>query len=354
MKPKRSMNSHTRTAIKALLAAATVIPTVAQTIYTPPQGYSRIPLAPATGTGAKLTSFSVPLLKTGEFAGEATINNDYDADPDGDPGTSDSQQTISVSGVSWTDDQWLSAAHTVFLADASGAKEAFLIIGNTATTLTVATSFDLLGDSDPDPGVTTPRFPSSTSSVIRKAQTIGSIFAAVADSLGPADRVYLWGGERWETYRYATFWRNIDDSRTNANNDIVFPDEGVFILRESTDPIVLTVFGEVSTTSMITTIPSQGFSSTRFPIATTVAGFGAQFSSWKPNDRLYVWDPAGQEWASYRYRTGLYWVNTDDSRTNADGDVIPGNSAVFIARETPVPAVEGKISSELPYDPDAE
>lgn len=326
----------------------------AQTIFTSPQGYSRISIAGSDGNGAKLTSFSVTLLNEGEFAGQATIRDDYNADPDGDPWTSDASQSISFSGVSWTADQWTTPSRIVFLTDRTGADEAFLITGNTSNVITVSPAFDLLGDSDPDPEVAAPRFSTSTSAVIRRATTIGSVFESVAASFGPDDRVYLWSGFQWVSYRYATFWRNIDDSRTNANNDIVFPDEGVFVLRQGTGDIVLTIFGEVQTAPAVTTVSSQGFSSTRFPIATTLAGFGAQFSNWSPNDRLYIWNSAGQEWTTYRYRTDTFWVNVDDSRTNADNEIIAANSAVFIARETPIPAIQAGITSELPFDPNIE
>lgn len=323
----------------------------AQTIFTSPQGYSRITIAGSDANGAKLTSFSVTLLNEGELAGQVTINDDFNADPDGDPSTPDASQTIFFPGASWTADHWTTPNRIIFLTDRTGAKEAFLITGNTSDVITVSPAFDLLGDSDPDPEVAAPRFPSSTSAVIRKATTIASIFESVAASFGPEDRVYLWGGNRWQSYRYATFWRNIDDSRTNANNDIVFPDEGVFVLRQGAGEMVLTIFGEVETAPAVTTVSSQGFSSTRFPIETTLAGFGAQFSNWSPNDRLYLWNPTGQEWTTYRYRTDAFWVNVDDSRTNADNEIIAANSAVFIARENPLPAIQAGITSQLPFDP---
>ncbi|MCH1419115.1 MAG: hypothetical protein L7W40_02335, partial [Akkermansiaceae bacterium] len=110
------------------LAFATFIPALlnAETIYTIPQGYTKVVIAAASSdVEPTITGISVTLLNDLEFASSATINSDYSAGP------ASGAQTLTVTGQNWSQDQWTSQPHLAYITDADGAEEAFLISSNT-------------------------------------------------------------------------------------------------------------------------------------------------------------------------------------------------------------------------------
>jgi hypothetical protein len=335
-----------------IFAATIALPCYGETVYTVPQGYTKISIeeAPSLGTSS-LTALSVTLLQDLTFAGSVNVGAFSDNSPASDT------QAASVSSVTWTADQWTATPHLAYLtvADDPGnadgiapAEEAFLISANTTNGgLTLVTeSGDLLSN-----------FPASTTIEIRKANTLSSLLSSVTGSLHTDDRVYLWNqtDNRWDTFRFLVgpnFWINTT-TNVPSNDMIVFPEEGMFIERTQTTPadLQLTLFGEVPAVPQISSIEGSGFMSCRAPINSTLADLGVEDSNWNATDRVYIWNPSAspQAWETHRFVVGPnFWINTG-TNSPSNTRVISANTAVFVGRDAPTTSGNGGITTNLPY-----
>ena len=70
------------------------------------------------------------------------------------------------------------------------------------------------------------------------------------------DRVFVWDGSEWLSFQKNGFgnWALASNLFGNENDTVIFPDEGMFILRSATSAIELTLFGEVPAVPQISTI----------------------------------------------------------------------------------------------------
>lgn len=328
-------------------ATITLSPLHAETIYTIPQGYTKLVIAAASSDiEPTITGISVTLLNDLEFASSATINSDYTAAP------SSSTQTLAITGQNWSQDQWTGQPHLAYITDANGAEEAFLISSHTSNgQLTLLTTFDLLGDKDSEtPGLQN-RFPSTTTVKIRGANTIGSIFSSKIGEFSPDDRVFVWDGSEWLSFQKNGFgnWALASNLFGNENGTVIFPDEGMFILRSATSAIELTLFGEVPAVPQISTITKTKLLSTRIPVETTLAGLALNDDLWKSDDRLYIWN--GSSWDAYLVNGFGNWAPASNQFGNSNTLPIAANTAIFVNRETEVSGAEGIVAAPLPYDP---
>ncbi len=333
--------------IVRLVFTATMISSLhAETIYTIPQGYTKVTIAAAASNiEPTITGISVTLLNDLEFASSATINSDYD------PVQGSGTQTLGITGQNWSPDQWTGQPHLAYITDANGAEEAFLISSNTGDgQLTLLTTFDLLGDKDSGTAGIQNRFPSSTTVKVRAANTIGSIFSSKAGEFSADDRVFVWDGSEWLSFQKNGFgnWALASDLFGNENGTVIFPDEGMFILRSDTSAIELTLFGEVPAVPQISTITKTKLLSTRIPVETTLAELGVNDSLWKSDDRLYIWN--GSSWDAYLINGFGNWAPANNQFGNSNDLPIAANAAIFVNRETEVSGPEGIIAAPLPYD----
>lgn len=327
-----------------ILAAALVAPSFAQTIYTPPKGYTRITIeAPDNPGETKLTSISATLLNDGVFSGPATLGTYTDnADPASDT------HIINMTGVTWSADQWTTEAHLAYItvADDPGnadgippAQEAFLISSHdTSGALTLDTTYNLAD-----------KFLATTSVVIRKAQTVSQVLNSLSTgSAGfeSADRVFVWDGDRWASLRFlAGNWRDADSPTTIVDDLVIFPDEGLFIQRTGSGNMTLTIFGEVPTAPQISTIKATGFLASRYPVETKLNNLGLQDSNWQGGDRVFIWNGTG--WVSNRYLAGA-WRDSDSPTTLTGETIIKGNTAVFVSRAAASTGAAGSVTTPLP------
>ena len=327
-----------------ILAVALVAPSFAQTIYTPPKGYTRITIeAPDNPGETKLTSISATLLNDGVFSGPATLGTYTDnADPASDT------HVINVTGVTWSEDQWTTEPHLAYItvADDPGnadgilpAQEAFLISSHdTSGALTLDTTYNLAD-----------KFLATTSVVIRKAQTVSQVLNSLSTgSAGfeSADRVFVWDGDRWASLRFlAGNWRDADSPTTIVDDLVIFPDEGLFIQRTGSGNMTLTIFGEVPTAPQISTIKATGFLASRYPVETKLNNLGLQDSNWQGSDRVFIWN--GTSWVSNRYLAGA-WRDSDSPTTLTGETIIKGNTAVFVSRAAALTGAAGSVTTPLP------
>lgn len=320
----------------------------AQTIFTIPQGYTKVAIAGADGPGeTKLTSISASLLQPAAYSGSATLGA-YTDNPD--PALD--SQIVNVAGVTWTATQWTTEPYVAYIsvADDPGnadgiapAEEAYLITGNTTDgALTLECEFDL-----------STRFPASTTITIRRANTLDTFFENLTEPFGGNDVVYLWSGVDWESFQFSGGqWTTIADPFTNVGPiTLVRPDEGLFISRASTTPITVTIFGEIPAAPQITNIKSVSFVASRFPIETTLLDSGIANGNWNGNDVVYIWNPNASPspaWDSYQF-SGGNWTTVADPFTPVNDTPIPANSAIFVSRANPVSPANGGTTSKLPY-----
>lgn len=347
--------------LSAFASAATVLstPATAQTVYTSPQGYSRITIAAADAPGeSKLTSISASLMSEAGFSGAATLGT-YTNLPDPSPDT----QTVNVTNVTWAANQWTTEPHLAYLSvadDANNAdginpaEEAYLIIGHSTNgELTLECEFDL-----------STRFPANTTVTIRKAITLDSFFGDSSSSFAANDLVYLWSGSKWDSYQWvgggSGYWAATTDGFTDVGSStVIYPDEGLFISRTATSDIQVTIFGEVPVAPQISTIKGASFVASRYPIDTTILDTGIANENWTASDLLYVWNqdalPA-PKWDSYQFVPGApgYWAATTDGFTPVNDTLIRANSAMFVVRANSVGAENGATISNLPFDPNAQ
>ncbi len=351
-----------RTLLPLAAVAFLAVPAEAQTSqtsYTKSSGYVQIDITPATsGTAPALSALSATLTNPAEFAGNITVAADF-----GVPGAD--QQTINVAGVTWTGGQWTGVPHVFFIKAASGAEESFLILSNTATSVVVSTTFDLL--SDPPTGG---RFPAATTGTIRKANTIGKLFGETPADVpfkkffisAGADNIFLFSGTLWITYFHnGTSWVRIPAGAGDPKDDVVFTSEGMFILRRDTGLLTLTFFGDVASAAKILTVPGIGLTlaSSGFPVGQTIDNYGFDsLPNWKKffisagADKVYVWYNSVNGWATYFHNGTTGWqVIPPAGLSITVADPIPPDSAMFIDRIVVDTAAESGAEVDLPYIP---
>lgn len=309
------------------------------TAYTDPSGYVTVPIAkPAAEGQSKLTAFSVNLRQSVASSGKTT---------------SITPATVTDSGASWSNAQWTSEPHLLYLTNAAGAEEAYLITSHTASTLTLSVGYDLTvryGDG---------ASPGARSYSIVKANTFGGLFGTATvqvktGGLADADLIYAWNGDNWVTYYHnGTNWRRTG-SFANANNDVIFPDEGVFYLRRGTTDLSFVFTGGVPVKPQITTIPGDKLTmvGNRYPVGTTVTqlGFhnlaGWQAGTVSTGDRFYIWN--GDNWNTYYYN-GTNWKRSG-SFSDVDNEAIPANSMIFVLRTSAAGPADSANVHEMPYN----
>jgi hypothetical protein len=347
--------------ITLFIASTLASPLSAETVYTVPQGYTKITVAAAPASGqTSLTAISATLLTDVEFSSSATLGA-FGANV----------QPLTAAGQTWTANEWVT--NGPYLAYITGIdndendsipapEEAFLISGNTADTLTLNTLSNLTATTTAGPQ----RFPTSTTVKIRKAHTIGSLLGTTPGTVALqqfsvssfADNVFVWNGSGWVTYFFnETSWqRDTGTGAPDPADDVIFPDEGIFVLRRGITPIEITFFGEVPSKPQISTLAGPGLrlTSSRVPIPTAIENLGldsipdwAKFSVSSFADKVYRWN--GSDWATYFHNGSEWELVVLASNTFTVSDPIPGNSALFIDRRSTGDTTNSGAVSTLPY-----
>ena len=330
--------------IAPLLSFSLCLPLLGQAVFTTPEGYTKIPIAAGTAAGPTLTAISATLLNGLEHSSGATVVANF----------ATNEQDVTVTGATWTANQWTGVPYLAYLTNTSGSEEAFLIASHTADTLTLSTTFDLLSAT---------RFPASTTVTIRKANTVISILGAPSTPFTQNDRVFIWDDDVWVTLGFfGGNWGYLDGPNAGqlATGAVIFPEEGLFVQRAELTAAELTLFGEVPSTPQASTVAgaSSNFISTRYPVGNTPAvnptGIELQdlniqqIPGWNNLDRVYYWNGAVWETIAY-FAPNWGYLDGPNVGQLANDLIVAPNSALFLTRGSAGTESASPLNIPLPY-----
>ena len=326
----------------------------AQTVATGPVGFTKvtIPAAPNATTPSN-SVVSTPFAATAAFAGSIA--------------SLDSPNSFTISGAAFTANQFIGTLsptekppYLVRLKTGNNTGRFFLITAHDSNTLTV----------NPQGYTFVSGAPANASQIqvsagnlveIFPANTLNSLFPSGNPffknaSVNSADNVYLFNGTKWEVFFHnGTSWRKSGNGLVQ-NNAIVYPDDGIFIVRRQTTSLDLTFLGAVSTTAERTDIPGPGstYISNRFAVGTKMIDTNIQnLPGWKKDtsvndaDNVLLWNPANSTWRTY-FHNGTSWRRSG-SGLSTDNDVVPINGALFVIRRSTAAGSQSTLTQPLPY-----
>ncbi|WP_395735566.1 TIGR02597 family protein [Prosthecobacter sp.] len=271
--------------------------------------------------------------------------------------TSFGTSTITDSAATWLDNAYNSttagALPTHFIEILSGSA-AGNIIDITATsassqTLTLNTNSVSLASL----GVT-----AGTSYAIRQHWTIASVFGTGASvtlqggSSTSADQVQLFRANAFVSYYYQTSGRGLTNAWVqsgNANVDagttVIYPDDGILIVRNQSSNVSVTISGSVKTGqtsipvnsgyTLLGNVYATGMTLGTSNLYTGNASTGVAGGSSTSADQVMFWN--GTAFVAYYYQTsgrGLLntWVQAGNANVDASSTPIPAGAALFIQR----------------------
>jgi len=333
----------------AILSTAILPPGAnAQTATTVPVGFMTYPL-----TNGVTSAIGIPLLDTPVFSGVISAA---------------SATTITATGVSWSNNQFASPGSPYFVTIKTGAQagRTLLVTANTASSVTIDvedTPLDSAGFAVVSSSDAFDLFP---------GETLGSLFGTVATSgvlpsgiqggasAFSADGVQVYNGTRFVTYFFNTTlgnWVMINGGSTNQNGFVLYPDEGLLILRRGPST-TLTVLGRVPSTALLTKLPGGTGNAVaiRFPTDTTLGGLNFTGPGvWITGANAFLADTIGlfngTRWVSYFKNGGAQWIQVNGNGTDQSGVVIPAGGVIQVLKRGSATGSASFYTQALPYAP---
>jgi uncharacterized protein (TIGR02597 family) len=353
--PGRTFRSPSAT--RTLLAAVTLLgglfvsspAAFGQEVATTPVGAVTLSIAAsATGSSYNISQISAPLLKAPLVPGAG-------ADPVAPQGqmsgtiTGVSSNTIQVTGAGWSSGQLAQTGFPVFVKITSGvnAGQYYYVTGNTADSLTV-TAIGI----DPNlPNISEETFKlygGDTLLTLFGGADDGVIGGTAADSsAGLVDRVTLNSVTNNTTFTYyyntdSQEWRR-SGSGVNQGNTVIAPYTGMLYSRISTDPLNITLTGEVPAENLRISIPLLGVTllSSYFPTDTMLESLDLdQLPQWRKagingvtianSDKVIIRN--GPTTYSYYYDGVLNYWRRSGSGANQNQTPVTVGSAIRVQR----------------------
>ncbi len=316
------------------------------TAATVPVGFTQYTVTPATDANTPSSQvFSIPFYNPAAYAAAVS--------------SVDNSTSFSISSAAWTANQFAQTGspYLVHFQSGNSTGRYFLIQSNTTTQVTVyPRGYDL-----------TAIAAAADTFEIVPANTLGSVFgtSSVPFQTGAtydvADNLYLWNGSGFSIYYHnGTNWK-LSGNLSNQNSTILYPDEGIFLVRRNTAALALTFIGTVPSTTERSDVPGLAtgatgtistFVSNRFPVDTTLTAIGFQnLPNWKSGatydvaDNVYIWN--GASWVIYFYN-GTNWKASGILGAQ-DSKVVPTDSAVFVVRQSAASGTAATLVQALPY-----
>jgi uncharacterized protein (TIGR02597 family) len=260
--------------------------------------------------------------------------------------------TLTDSSALWTSGQFSVAGNPYFLKMVSGSASGryFLITGNTSNQLTVDTRGATLS------GVVAV----GNRYQIIPGRTLGSFFGTSTvpflknTDYALADNIRLWSGSGWETYYHnGTSWMRKGWS-TVQNNVVIYPDEGIQVVRRGTTPLTLAIIGEASMIAEQTEVigPDRTFGAHRYPMDGTLSQLGLlALPNWLSGatpsvaDRVQLYQ--GGNLITY-WHDGTHWKRTGTSAFQDNAPVPTGTGYLVLRRSSSV-GVKAFATQTRPY-----
>jgi len=327
----------------ACLVAGAGVAQAQTTVTTNPVGFITRTIAGATSpTSPSVSNLAVPLYAASDYVSSVL--------------TVDGTNQVTLAGAAWVAGQFAVPTAPRLLRVKSSTSVAnvgrtLLVTGNTATQLTVALA-DGISDihSVIAAGDICEVIPANTLSILFGATATGF---QTGSSAAASDNVLVFNGTSWDTYyNNATNWKKAG-SLSNFNNTIVYPDDGVMVVRIASNPLTITFVGSVPSSAELNVLGGAGstFIANRFPVDTTLAGLGLSTSpNWTNGnsasaaDNVLVWN--GTTWDTYYY-TGVIWKKSGSVGSVDRGTtVISSATSVFIRR---INSSISQVNLPLPY-----
>lgn len=315
---------------------------LAQNATTTPVGAMTIAIAPGTGTVYAQTTFSLPLLETGNATGQMAGRI-----------TGVTTNTISNADAGWVSSALIVAGSPYYINFTSGANEGrmFQITANTATTLTVnVQGLDL----------STLSFVTGASGdtyEIVRGNTLLGVLGTPADgviggtasqvSASQADKVTINDPSSGAALTYyfdttSNFWKR-SGSALNQGNLVISPKSAIHYFRISTTPFSLTFTGSVPATVCKHQIPTNGstFTANYYPVDTTLGVLGIEnIADWRkanvngvtPTTSDKVVLKVGTTYLSYYYDAALSQWRRSGSSLNQASVAIPAGGGIRFIR----------------------
>jgi uncharacterized protein (TIGR02597 family) len=313
---------------------------------------------PAAGASPSNTTVSVPLYNTPDFTGLV--------------GATPTATSLTLTGAALPT---FTAANPRLVrvktsTTPSHVGKFLLVTSNTATDVTVAlpggvlADYVAVGDSvEVVPANTLSKLFGPNAAGATSVFQTGTFFQTSSDP-NVADNIQVWnptppsGPPKWDIYyNNGTNWRR-SGALNNENNFIIYPDDGLFIVRRGGTSLSLTLMGTVPSTTEQTDLNGTGstFFANRFPVDVTLLNSGIRNTAgWVTNsdpavaDKVYIWgvfapDPT-PKWGTF-YHNGTNWRRSG-ALGNEDSRAIAAGTAVFMTKSS----AGTTLSQALPYTP---
>jgi uncharacterized protein (TIGR02597 family) len=327
----------------------------AQTATTEPVGFMTLPVNAAGAAGAKAMSFrALGLARPVDFQGVASAVSV-------NPLNSQTPDSISATSPGWTANQFNGANGKYYVellgaTGVAGAGTTYDIVSTTVSTdpnTFVVTGTLTLAQRLADNVSGTPTFR------IRKHWTLADAFGATNDkglaggTFTTADLIQVYTGGAYLKYYYNTAapgWRLGTDTTTDVGGTVIYPDDGLVIIRQGTNTTQATqvvLMGTVKTgQTSFPVVPGQNFLANPYAGPMTLA-----------SSNLYTGDPAaglaggfattadqvliynGATYDTYYYSAGgspgTGWRKVNGGTADASATPIPAGSSFVVKRVNP-------------------
>lgn len=324
-------------------------------VATDPVGFVTIPISAAGAPGGKAMSFrSLGLTRPVEFQGIASAIS-------ANPSNSPTPDSISITSPGWTANQFngVNGNYYVELLGAAGAPGVGTTYDIVTTTLTtdqntqVVTGTLTLAQRLADNVSGTPSFR------IRKHWTIADAFGAANDkglaggTSATADIIQVFTGGVYYKYYYNTAaagWRQGTDLTTNVAGTVLYPDDGLVIIRQGANASQSTqvvLMGAVKTgQTSYPVVTGQNFLANPYAAPMTLAsanlytgdattGLAAGFAT--TADQVMIYN--GSTYDTYYYSSGgspgVGWRKVTGGTADASATPIPAGSSFVVRRINP-------------------
>jgi uncharacterized protein (TIGR02597 family) len=301
-------------------------------VVSAPVGFLKV-----TFPGSSTNSFSIPLQRNATAVG---------------PISSVTSNALTDTKAVWTSGQFATSSNPHFVKMLTGASAGryFLITSNTVNKVVVDTRGANL----------TTLVAAGNRYQIGAGRTLGATFGTTTvpfrsgTNYLAADNLKLWSGSGWEIYYHnGTNWMR--NGKSTVQNDVViYPDEGIQVVRRATTSLTIAIAGEASLIAEKTQTvgPATTYAANRFPVNVTLGNLGLlalpnwiKAASSSTADRVQLCE--GGKWITY-WHNGTNWIKSGTTASQ-NAAPLPAGTSYLILRKSSSVGVSDVASQPVPY-----